>query len=109
MKASDILSFNDLKTSEVVVEDWDCTLHIRELGLEEGLRLFSMVSSSEVGDMLKADDIAQVIVWGVIDPKSGKQLFSDEDVPTLAKKSRRPLMKLYGAITDLSGEDAEKN
>ena len=109
MKASDILAFNDLKTSEVVVEDWDCTLHIRELGLEEGLKLFSMVSGSEEGDVIKADDIAQVIVWGVIDPKSGKQLFSDEDVPALAKKSRRPLMKLYSAITDLSGEDAEKN
>ena len=108
MKASDILSFNDLKTSEVVIEDWDCTLHIRELGLEEGLRLFSMVSGDE-GDMLKADDIAQVVVWGVIDQKSGKQLFSDKDVPVLAKKSRRPLMKLYSAITDLSGEDAEKN
>ena len=108
MKASDILSFNDLKTSEVVIEDWDCTLHIRELGLEEGLKLFSMVSGDE-GDMLKADDIAQVVVWGVIDPKSGKQFFSDKDVPVLAKKSRRPLMKLYSAITDLSGEDAEKN
>ena len=109
MKASDILSFNDLKTSEVVIEDWDCTLHIRELGLEEGLKLFSMVSGDDESNMLKADDIAQVIVWGVIDPKSGKQVFSDKDVPALAKKGRRPLMKLYSAITDLSGEDAEKN
>lgn len=108
MKASDILSCNDLKTGTVEVKEWNCTLHIRELGLAEGLKLFSMVKDDEEA-ILGAEDIAQVIVWGVVDPDSGEPLFSEDDIPVLAKKSRRPLMRLYSAISDLSGEDAEKN
>ena len=107
MKASDILSCNDLKTGEVEVKEWGCTLHIRELGLDEGLKLFSMVKDED--ESLSGEDVARVISWGVIDPDTGERLFSDDDVPSLAKKGRRPLMRLYSAITDLSGEDAEKN
>ena len=110
MKASDILSFNDLKTSEVKVKEWDCTLTIRELGLDEGIKLFAMARAySEDEPTLSAADVAQVVVWGVIDPETGEQVFSDEDVPALAKKNRKPLMRLYAKITELSGEDAEKN
>ena len=109
MKASDILSYNDLRVGEVEVEEWGCTLHIRELGLEEGLKLFSMAQDVDENPTLDANDVAQVVAWGVIDPETGGRLFSDDDVPALAKKSHKPLMKLYAAIAALSAEDAEKN
>ena len=109
MKASDILDFNDLKTKSVRVEAWGCDLTVRELDLECGVKLFSMVS--EVGDgefVMDADQIASVVAWGVID-EDGERVFSDEDIPALKKKSRDPLMLLYTEITGISVEDAEKN
>ena len=110
MKASDILLCDDLKTSVVEVKEWNCKLHIRELGLDEGIKLFSMAQNLDGNNpTISGDDIAQVIAWGVIDPDTNERLFTDKDVKKLAKKSSKPLMTLYKAITDLSGEDAEKN
>lgn len=109
MKASDILNLNDLRTKTVRVEHWDCDLIIRELDLEDGVRLFSMVK--DVGDgeyVMDADQIASVVAWGVID-EDGERVFSDDDIPALRKKSREPLMFLYTEITGISVEDAEKN
>ncbi len=109
MKASDILALNDLKTAEVYVDEWDHTLHIRELGLDEGIKLFSMAQNLDENPTLTGDDIAQVIAWGVIDPETGERMFTDEQVPELAGKSQKALMQLYAAIAALSGDDAEKN
>ncbi len=109
MKAADILHINDLKTSTVFVDEWDVTIHIRELGLDEGIKLFSMAQNLEDNPTLTGEDIAQVIAWSCYDPETNERLFSDADVPALAKKSQRPLMQLYSAITELSGDDAEKN
>ena len=108
MKASDILDFNDLKTKSVRVEAWKCDLIIRELDLEDGVKLFSMVSEVDGEFVMDADQIASVVAWGVMD-EDGERLFSDEDIPALKKKAREPLMFLYTEITGISVEDAEKN
>lgn len=110
MKASDILGLMDVKTSEVEVKEWNATLKIKELGLEEGMTLFDKFKGLKEGDefTLTAKDIAQVVAWGVID-EDGARVFSDDDVPSLARKNRTALMKLYEAITSMTGEDAEKN
>ena len=108
MKASDILGFDDLKTKTVRIDAWDCDLCIRELDLEYGVKLFSMVSEVDGEFRMDADQIASVVAWGVID-ENGKRLFSDKDIPALKKKSREPLMFLYTEITGISVEDAEKN
>ena len=109
MKASDILSFDDLKTKVVKVKQWDCELTIRELGLDDGLKMFSMVSEVNDDLVIAAEDVAQVVSWGVIDPDTGERLFSDDDIAPLAKKNRMALMFLYQEIIALSGEDATKN
>jgi hypothetical protein len=110
MKASDILNFMDVKTSEVEVPEWKTKLRIKELGLEEGMSLFEKFKGIKDGEdiTLNARDIAQVVSWGVID-EDGNQLFSEADIPALARKNRNALMTLYTAITALTGEDAEKN
>jgi hypothetical protein len=110
MKASDILNFMDVKTSEIEVAEWNKTLRIKELGLEEGMSLFDKFKGLKEGDQftLSARDIAQVVAWGVID-EEGNRIFSDDDVPALARKNRNALMTLYTAITAMTGEDAEKN
>lgn len=106
MKASDILGFSDLRTKVVHVDQWDCDLTIRELGLDEGLRLFAFVSDDKI--TLSGEDIAHVIAWSVVDD-NGERVFSDEDIPALAKKNRDAMIFLYQEIASLSGDDTEKN
>ena len=106
MQASEILGFDDLKTKVVAVKQWKCKLTIRELGLDEGLRLFGQVVDNKV--TVNAEQIAQIVAWGVVD-SDGERVFSDEDVPALMKKSKAALVFLYGEITKLSTGDAGKN
>ena len=106
MQASEILGFDDLKTKVVTVKQWKCKLTIRELGLDEGLRLFGQVVDNKV--TVNAEQIAQIVAWGVVD-SDGERVFSDEDVPALMKKSKAALVFLYGEITKLSTGDAGKN
>jgi len=109
VKASDILGLNDLATKVVRVEEWDCDLTIRELTLDDGIRLFQMAKDFEDKFVMDSKDIAQVVAWGVIDPDTGERLFSDDDITALTQKNRKPLMFLYEQISSLSNEDAEKN
>ncbi len=109
MKASDILGFDDLKTRVVHVKWWDRDLTIRELGLDDGLKMFSKVKDLDGDASIDAEDLAQVIACGVVDAETGERVFSDDDVPALAKKSSKPLMFLYQEIIALSSEEAVKN
>ena len=109
MKSSELLALDDLRTKVVDVPGWKQKLTIRELGLDEGIKLFSMAQESNDKLVLGGEDIARVIAWGVIDPDTRERVFSDADIPALAKKNRKALMFLYQEITALSGDDAEKN
>jgi hypothetical protein len=110
MKAKDILNFVDLRRGTVDVPEWGTVLTVQELGLEQGLAVYKMAQSLD-GDkvLMKAADIAQIVAWSVIDPNTGNLVFSNADVPKLAKKNRAALIRIYQAITSLSGEEAEKN
>jgi len=86
---------------------------IRELTLEEGVqlsRLYGRVSKEGDSVTLHAEDVAKVVAWGVVD-ESGERVFSDDDVPALARKNRDALMLLFREITALAAdaEDAEGN
>ncbi|MEE8482750.1 MAG: hypothetical protein V3S12_05300 [Acidiferrobacterales bacterium] len=109
MKASDILGLKDLRTKVVDVPAWDCKLTIRELGLGDGLSLFALATSEDGKEIMDAEAIAQVVAWGVIDPDTGKRLFSDADVPALLEKSQKALLDLYKEIVNLSGGAETKN
>lgn len=110
MKAAELLGISDLRTTEVEVPKWGTTLTVRELTLDEGVKLSQMYRHMD-GEKasLKAEDIAQVVAWGVVD--NGERVFSDDDVPRLAQKNRDVLLALYTTIVGLSGdpEEAEKN
>lgn len=108
-----ILGANDLRTKTVEVPEWGCSLTVCELGLSEGVKLAKLYSSvSDSGTVsLDAEDIARVVSWGVLDPQTGERMFSEEDVPSLARKSQSALMGLFRAITSIShpsDEDVEE-
>ena len=110
MDASKILGFDDRKTKVVKVKQWNCELTILELGLQQGLSLFSHVKDGDDSVSLTAEQIAEIVAWGVVDPTTNERIFSDDDVPALMQKSREALVFLYTEITKLSTDGAaEKN
>jgi len=84
VKASDFLGLDDLRTKTVTVPRWNKAVTIRELGLEEGVKLSQMYSATDGQTVLSAEDIARVVAWGVVD-ENGERVFSDDDVPALAR------------------------
>ena len=109
MNASDILDLNDLQTKVVKVKEWYREVTVQELGLDDGIKMFDLVRDLDDSPTMTAESIAQVVVWGVIDPETHERVFSDDDVAALAKKNRKALMFLYEKIMALSGGDAAKN
>jgi hypothetical protein len=108
----DILDFNDLRTKEVKVPQWKRTVTIQELGLQESMLAFGSIKPDNEGKVtLDHLDIAQIVAFGVVDPETMERVFSDKDVPKLARKNHKALMLLYTSITALSGsvEDEVKN
>lgn len=106
-----ILAADDRTFELVEVPEWDVTLGVREIGLQDALRFLS--SSDLDGDKLtvRAEEVTAVIVAGLVDPETHKPVFSRDDVPELLEKSRSVLMRLYVKILGLSGsvEEAEGN
>ena len=110
MNASDILELSDLQTKVVRVEEWKRDVTVQELHLEDSLKLLDSAGDLEADTVvLTAENIARVIVWGVIDPDTRKRVFSDDDVAALAQKNHNALMFLYKEIMSLSSEAAAKN
>ena len=110
--SSDILDYADLRTEEIEVPQWKRTVTIRELGLQESMLAFGSIKPDKGGKVtLSHLDIAQIVAFGIIDPKTGDRAFSDKQVPELARKNQQALMLLYTSITALSGsvEDEVKN
>lgn len=112
MKASDILGLDDCRTKQVEVPQWGRTLTIREMGLGDGMKFVSMLRESGGSNSIEltGEDIAGVVARGVVD-ESGERVFSDKDIPALARKNKAALMLLYTEIVGLSGdtEEAAKN
>lgn len=107
--SQDILDYGDLRTEEVEVPQWKRTVTIRELGLQESMLALGSLKPDGDGQVtLTHSEIAQVVAYGVIDPKTNDRAFSDDDVPKLARKSKKALMLLYFAITALSGDVEEE-
>ena len=101
--SQELLDFNDLRTKEVKVPQWKRTVTIQELGLQESMLAFGSIKPDDDGKVtLDHMDIAQIVAFGVIDD-AGERVFSDKDVPKLARKNHKALMLLYTSITALSG------
>ena len=109
MNAADLLGFSDLKTKVVKVKGWECSLTIQELGLDDGIKMFDGVKDIDDKTVMTANSIAQVVAWGVVHADTLERVFSDDDVPALAKKNTKVLMFLYQEIMSLSGDGAVKN
>ena len=105
-----ILALNDRRTKSVYVPQWKQTVTVQEMGLDQGMKFARMVGAGSGKVEIQAEDIAGIIAGCVVD-EAGERVFSDEDIPVLARKSQKALLFLYHEIVALSGdvEEAEKN
>ena len=108
MKAADLLGINDRPSTQVEVPEWGTTLTIRSMTLSDSIKLADMAGALNGSKMLKAEQIASVVAWVVVDEETGERIFSDKDVPALAQKSSEALMRIYNAWAAFNKPVAKK-
>ena len=113
-----ILSADDLKTEDVLVEEWGITVRVRELtGTERGIfeKSISKISNNPDGSTnveLDAHNVRVSLCAMTIVDEEGSRLFNDNEVVLLGKKSARAITRIFdvsarlSGIADNSGEDA---
>jgi len=109
----DILKLDDCKVIELEMPEWDTTVYIRTMSGHERDTL-----EMEARRMLKTGNAvdlrARYAAYSLSDP-DGKRMFSDLDIPRLAKKSGIALDRIMEAserhnrIGPAAIEEAEKN
>ena len=105
-----ILSFNDLKHEDVMVEEWgNLLVRVRELtGTERGIfeKSISKVSSNADGTTnveLDAHNLRVSLCAMTMVDAEGNRLFKDSEVRTLGQKSARALTTIFDVSARLSG------
>lgn len=103
-----ILGVVDLKTEDVFVEEWGCTVRVREMtGTERGNFEASVSKITGAGGAASVEpNVAQLRVrlcaLCMVD-ESGKRLFTDSELVKLGAKSARALQTVFDVASRLSG------
>lgn len=91
-----------LAPSTAPVRAWGKDLQVQALTLQQVLK----VADDVEGDRVKAEDLAQVIVWG-LKAKDGHPIFTDDDIPRIVALEKGELMRVYRAIMAVSVDDGD--
>jgi hypothetical protein len=123
-----ILDYQDRKTEDVAVPEWEGSVRVRALSLLERNSYFQFVLKPVMTrdhkgrkvETLETDREKQIalgaklVSMAVID-EDGRPVFSQEDVMLLAEKSAAPIDRIAEVVSRISGlaqnavEEAEKN
>jgi hypothetical protein len=104
-----ILGADDLPVTEVDVPEWGETVRVKALDAEERFNL-----SVQAGGKPGAVFMASVVAATVVD-EDGNRVFTDDDVPALARKNGKAVKRLFdaadelNAFTDKAVRSLEKN
>ena len=101
-----ILGVRDLKSEDVFVEQWGCTVRVRELkGTERGSFEASVARFNSEGERAGAD-MSQIRVrlcaLTMVD-EAGNRLFGDHEIGKLGEKSATALQAVFDVASRLSG------
>lgn len=102
--AEDILAADDLPMLAVEVPEWPVkVVHVRTLSGTEYEAFEKAVHGEKPGSpMVMARAAAASVCL-----ESGELIFSEADIPALAKKSSKPQRRLFKAFLKLNGTDDE--
>lgn len=107
-----LLKSGGLRREAVDCHEWG-QVTVRELtAAERDAHQSSQIAVDDAGNSRLAPrlDSARLACWGVIDPETGQQVFSDDDLPELRRQPGRILDKVSEAVLRLSGfGKSEKN
>lgn len=100
----DILSANDAKTEIVSVPEWGGSVIVKALNGEERDRYETSITIQRKGDISYnlENARAKLVVLSVVD-EDGKQLFTQQDIRALGRKSSAALQRVFLKARELSG------
>lgn len=107
-----IICAQDLKKEKVACPEWGGDVYVRSLtGAEKEAFTASLFDYDDDGTPVRKDNYLENIRVGMliraICDENGNRIFSDKDVPELAKKSNAVLMRLDKVCNRLNGVKAE--
>jgi hypothetical protein len=93
-----ILGMDDLPLKAVDIPEWGGTVYVRAIRGEERLEFERLIT----GDI----NLPALAALYAVD-EHGERMFSDDDIPALAKKNASALMRIFTAAMLLNGLGAE--
>ena len=115
LKRDDILNFDDIKTVEVDVPEWNGAVIVKMMTGQERDSFEASCIGAKDGTF-KMDNIrAKLVAKTVIDPETKEPMFTVADIEALGKKSAAALDRIFTASQKLSKisekdvEDLAKN
>lgn len=99
----DILSIDDLPTTEVEVPEWGLSLYVRAMnGSERDQYEVSLMDTKDLPLKEKLRDMrAKLVVLTTVD-ENGKRVFSDGDIVAVGAKSAKALNRLVDVSQKLN-------
>ncbi len=101
-----ILNGNAIKTADVDCPELSGSVRVRSLTLMESAQVRDLYSNNPAGEAREVGGMLMTIALACID-EEGKQLFSPDDAPELAKLKPDTIVKIFKAVCDLSGSTAQ--
>jgi len=101
LSADDILNAEDLITVDVEVPEWGGTVRLRSLSGDQVAKFIELTQ-----DSTQRDSSTRILVMSAID-EEGKQLFTEEQIKTLQKKSFRAVIRLQEKALEINGMSPE--
>jgi len=100
-----ILAADDIEIEHVPVPEWDVTVDVKSLTIDEQQRFLDAVRKRGVEgfEVDRKKFAIQLLIRTVIDPDTGKQVLEQADAETLATKSSKPVMRLFEVAANLAG------
>jgi hypothetical protein len=106
LSRDDILNANDIYIQELHVPEWGGILYVKTLNGEERDKVEAAVMQVGINGQpqkIKLDKLRSTVASLGICDKDGKSLFTEKDIPLLAKKSAAALDRVVAKIQTLSG------
>ncbi|MGE5611147.1 MAG: hypothetical protein ACM359_17990 [Bacillota bacterium] len=98
-----ILGANDTKLEPVSVPEWNATVYVKVMSLEEGTAIDRIAEGDDALALAKRATF-------IIRDEQGNRIFTEADAPALAKKSVKALRRIIDAHAKLNApEDPGKN
>lgn len=101
-----IADFGDIETREIPTDEWGEGTAVLVRGLTGAERDQIELSMNAIRTRQLAGKIeirARLAAFAICDPTTMKRMYSDADVPLLAKRSAIVLDRIFDAVRDMSG------